>query len=133
MREELENDLVKLWNESIQNWIFKKLRESSANFRYSNGNNKQQFGIIQQSYKIRRKILHYTEIGRIYDRTCEKRVEKSKVAFQGSKIEIAAQFVTSGILSVYQHWFNSDRNVPLEELSKEIGGIVLYGIKSLER
>ena len=61
-------------------------------------------------------------------------LEKSSLAVIGSKkLEVAAQFITSGILATYQYWFNSDKSMPLEELSQEIGGIVLYGIKSLEQ
>ncbi len=56
-------------------------------------------------------------------------------AIQGNikKIDIAAQFITGGMLSTYQYWFNSDRSLPLEDLSREIGNVVLYGIKCLEK
>ena len=135
LREELENDLVKLWNESIQKWDFQKNFENPQQIfdiltEIINSNLELYSNLIKldaKSYIIRKLVESMTEL-------VKNELEKSKVAFQGSKkLEIAAQFVTSGILSVYQHWFNSDRNVPLEELSKEIGGIVLYGIKSLER
>ena len=133
MREELENDLVKLWNESIQKLDFQKNFENPQQIfdiltEIINSNLELYSNLIKldaKSYIIRKLVESMTELVKN---------ELDKVAFQGSKkLEIAAQFVTSGILSVYQHWFNSDRNVPLEELSKEIGGIVLYGIKSLER
>ncbi len=135
LREELENDLVKLWNESIQKLDFQKNFENPQQIfdiltEIINSNLELYSNLIKldaKSYIIRKLVESMTEL-------VKNELEKSKVAFQGSKkLEIAAQFVTSGILSVYQHWFNSDRNVPLEELSKEIGGIVLYGIKSLER
>ena len=135
LREELENDLVKLWNESIQKLDFQKNFENPQQIfdiltEIINSNLELYSNLIKldaKSYIIRKLVESMTEL-------VKNELKKSKVAFQGSKkLEIAAQFVTSGILSVYQHWFNSDRNVPLEELSKEIGGIVLYGIKSLER
>ena len=135
LREELENDLVKLWNESIQKLDFQKNFENPQQIfdiltEIINSNLELYSNLIKldaKSYIIRKLVESMTEL-------VKNELEKSKVAFQGSKkLEIAAQFVTSGILSVYQHWFNSDRNVPLEELSKEIGVIVLYGIKSLER
>lgn len=43
--------------------------------------------------------------------------------------ELCADFVTSGMVSVYQRWFNTGRVKPLEELSKEAGTLVLNGLR----
>ena len=43
--------------------------------------------------------------------------------------EMCADFITSGMLSVYQRWFNTGRKQPLEELSKEAGLLVIDGLR----
>lgn len=40
-------------------------------------------------------------------------------------------FVVAGLIASYREWFNSDRQVPLEELSKQISLIVSNGVVSI--
>jgi AcrR family transcriptional regulator len=47
------------------------------------------------------------------------------------KIDLICDYVTSGLISAYQSWFNSDRSQSIEELSKELSMLVSYGVKGL--
>lgn len=47
------------------------------------------------------------------------------------KADIMIDFVLSGMLSVYQHWFNSDRKVPIEEVSQLISRMSFEGINGV--
>ena len=38
------------------------------------------------------------------------------------------EFTFSGLISVYQRWFNSDRSTPIEEISSVITKLVISGI-----
>jgi len=48
-------------------------------------------------------------------------------------IDVVSKYVTSGLISIYQDWFNSDNKTSLEELSKQAGMLVLYGIEGLKK
>lgn len=43
------------------------------------------------------------------------------------------EFVSSGIISMYILWFDSDQKIPLEELAKTAGVLVSNGIDTLVR
>ena len=44
------------------------------------------------------------------------------------KIDLAAEFVTAGILAGYRCWFKSDRKKPLKDFSYEMGALILGGL-----
>ncbi|MFV0363007.1 MAG: TetR/AcrR family transcriptional regulator [Suipraeoptans sp.] len=46
-------------------------------------------------------------------------------------IQIITDYTISGIVSVYQSWFNSDRKMPLDNLAKIVSDILLHGIKHI--
>jgi AcrR family transcriptional regulator len=50
--------------------------------------------------------------------------------YSAEKIEIAAEYVTSGMYSAYKHWFNSDRKQPLEEFTLDVSHLVMGGLPS---
>lgn len=135
IREELENELVGLWNDAIEKLdvrnnlanpqrIFATLTEIiNSNLElYSN-----LMKLDARSHIVRKMTVALTE-------KVQGELEKSSVAHLGNRrLEYMARFITSGMLAAYQSWFNSDRALPLEELSKGMGDFVLYGIKGLER
>ena len=42
---------------------------------------------------------------------------------EGDRLEVIMEFTFSGLISVYQRWFNSDRSTPIEEISKALSRI----------
>lgn len=44
------------------------------------------------------------------------------------KIDLAAEFVTSGMFSAYRYWFNSDRKQTLEEFTDDVARLVMGGL-----
>ena len=135
IREELENDLIKLLDEATQKINFKQHISNpleifeiltdiiNSNIElYSN-----LFKLEAKSYIVRKimKSLIIRVKQELQTLPYEKLDEK--------KLDLVAQFITSGMVAAYQYWFNSNRLQPLEELSKEVGELVLYGIKSLEK
>ena len=63
------------------------------------------------------------------DKTCEKMTSQLDIA--NDKADIMIDFVLSGMLSVYQHWFSSDRHVPPEEVSQFISTMSFSGINGV--
>ena len=46
----------------------------------------------------------------------------------GDRLEVIMEFTFSGLISVYQRWFNSDSSIPVEEISSAITKLVIGGI-----
>ena len=62
----------------------------------------------------------------LIDKTCE--VMVAQIDVEQEKAEIMISFVLSRMLSVYQRWFNSDRTVPIEEVTQLISTMSFNGI-----
>ena len=63
------------------------------------------------------------------EKTCEVMVAQLEV--EAYKADIVIDFVLSGMLSVYQHWFSSARSVPAEEVSQIISTMSFGGINGV--
>ena len=63
------------------------------------------------------------------EKTCEVMVAQLEV--EAYKADIVIDFVLAGMLSVYQHWFSSDRSVPAEEVSQIISTMSFGGINGV--
>ena len=44
------------------------------------------------------------------------------------RLDLLLEFMMPGMVAVYQRWFNSDRSVPLEEISAQINLMVFEGL-----
>ena len=53
--------------------------------------------------------------------------------FRSEQFPYMIEFVSSGIISMYILWFDSDQKIPLEELAKTAGVLVSNGIDTLVR
>ena len=63
------------------------------------------------------------------DKTCE--VMVAQLDLDAYKADIMLDFVLSGMLSVYQHWFNSDQHISAEEVSQIISTMSFSGINGI--
>ena len=63
------------------------------------------------------------------DKTCE--VMVAQLDLDAYKADIMLDFVLSGMLSVYQHWFNSDQPISAEEVSQIISTMSFSGINGI--
>ena len=46
-------------------------------------------------------------------------------------LDILLDYVTAGMMSVYQHWFNSDRSKPINAISATVSTLTFRGINGL--
>lgn len=63
------------------------------------------------------------------DKTCE--VMVAQLDLDAYKADIMLDFVLSGMLSVYQHWFNSEQHISAEEVSQIISTMSFSGINGI--
>ena len=64
---------------------------------------------------------------KIYDSVMESSENKDPV-YVGTIVE----FISSGMMAAYRVWFNSGRTQSLEDVSRHIGNMVLYGVVGLK-
>lgn len=134
IREELENDLIVLWKDALKQLDFKKhISNPQKIFDILTDIINSNLELYSNLMKLDAKSHVIRKLNKaLTDLVKEGLSESAKFADNDIKTQIAAQFITSGMLSTYQYWFNSDKVMPLEELSKEIGDIVINGIKNIE-
>lgn len=65
----------------------------------------------------------------------ERTAEQLRAQFPAAEkaLEPAAQFLVSGMLTVYKEWFRGDRSRSLESVSKTVGTLCLQGLNGLLR
>ena len=47
---------------------------------------------------------------------------------EAAKIDLAVEYVTSGMFMAYRYWFNSDRKQSLEDFTDDIATLVIGGL-----
>lgn len=55
----------------------------------------------------------------------------TQIAIDEETFNIIIEYVFSGMLAVYRCWFNSDRNISLEQLAKPVSILTSYGINGI--
>ncbi len=135
IRDELEDELIRLLDEAIEKLDFRKNIGNPQRFyeilTEVIGENLELYGnllkIEAKSYVIRKIV------GILMDKMLKALKDSPFEMSDIKKLDLIAQFITSGMISAYQQWYNSGMSLPLEEVSKLIGTIILYGITSLDK
>lgn len=55
----------------------------------------------------------------------------SQIEIEEQKLDLIANYVVSGMLAVYQNWFNSDRSQSIEGLSNDVSIMAFSGINGM--
>lgn len=129
IREELENNLVTLLEQSVQELDFKKsIHDPQHIFEILTeilNTNLELYGHLMQ-LDARSHIVR--KIKNMLKNYVRQALTESDLFRNGCDLDLCTEYVTSGMLAVYQHWFNSDRSKPLDEVSRKVGQLVLYGL-----
>ena len=51
--------------------------------------------------------------------------------FNNHEVELISTYIVTGIISVYQYWFNSGRKMPINEFSEDVRKLVYSGVSEL--
>ena len=96
--------------------------------------------LIYQDFNFYQNLLshanaHGSLISKIKNALQEEFLESAKdqLAALPEQFPYMIEFVSSGIISMYILWFDSDQEIPLEELAKTAGVLVSNGIDTLVR
>lgn len=54
-----------------------------------------------------------------------------RLSLPQQELDIGIHFTLSGLISVFQHWFQSDRTLSLDELNKVVSRLSYYGVSDL--
>lgn len=90
--------------------------------------------LIADDIELYRQLMRMGSQSRVINRLTEFLNEKIKKAFARSyelgeeQVNLAAEFVLSGLFWSYRSWFNSDRQKSLKEFSTELGELVMGGL-----
>lgn len=135
IKEELENDLVNLWNDAIAQLDFEKnIANPQQLFTILNDILNKNMDLCSNLMKLDSKAHVVRKMTASLTALVKNALKESELASRGEEyLNITAQFITAGMLSAYQYWFNSDRTIPLEDLSDQIGTMVLFGIDKLKQ
>ncbi|MCR5350202.1 MAG: TetR/AcrR family transcriptional regulator [Acholeplasmatales bacterium] len=132
--EEIENDFIQLLEVSSRQLdfktyindpitIFEKLTEILnenldlyTNLMKLNSNSQLVSKMVQSiRLKIKEVLMESPLINKEYD------------------LDLTALYITSGLIGIYQEWFNSDKSIPLSKISKQAGLLVYNGINGLKK
>ena len=126
---EIENDLVKSINDAVIELNFKSniehplvMFETISNAINSN------FDLYSHLMKMNSESQLIKKLISLFKSYVEKALQQIELP-EGTDIDVAATFITAGTLNAYYVWFNSDRKTSLQDLSKQIGLLILYGIE----
>lgn len=130
IRDELENDLVDLLEQAVHELDFEKnIKNPQHIFEILTDILNTNLELYEYLMKLNARSHVVRKIDTMLKYNVRKAMEKSDELTDTVYLDLCADFVTAGMLSVYQNWFNSDRSIPLGEVSKEVGRLVLYGLK----
>lgn len=125
---EIENEMVASINETVKSinldgtpnqhfLIFKKISEVvNANMEF---------------YSVLMKLNYDSQLIKklisLFSEYAKKLLSQAKLP-NGVTVEYASIFIASGVLNTYYQWFNSDKTVSLDDLSKQLATLVVNSI-----
>lgn len=130
IRDEVENELVQLSEEAGREFTVERIKNPLDCFQILSEVINRDIDLYGNLFKINansqamRKIRENFQ-QKLYD------VFSRDVSLTDVQSQLCADFIASGMLTVFQKWFNSDRVVPLEEVSKQVGTLVVYGMQAV--
>ncbi len=129
--DEIENDIVSSFEKIIQHVDFKRNLENPYRiFETLNGviNSDMEFYSrlmkIDANSHLVRKIVSALTV-RVRQTLAE------QLPCDQRRVELVSRYITSGMLAVYQDWFNSSREQSIESLSKDLSVLVFSGVGGL--
>lgn len=131
IREELENELTALLEDAVVELDFRKnLKNPQHLFEILTDLLTSHLELCGYLMKINARSHIVRKIDSVLKHRIRDVMQESGLIVDSSKIDLCVEYVSSGILAVYQNWFNSDRSRPLKEISQDVGNLVYYGLQS---
>lgn len=126
--DELENELAQAFEKAIGNFDFatRNVQEIFLELARVLNQHIEIYGLLMKingNTRLVSKFVVYLKekIGQVIGRVSD---------YAAEKIEVAAEYVTSGMYMAYRHWFNSDRKQSLEDFTLDVSRLVMGGLPS---
>ena len=124
--EELENELLQSFERAAEKFVG-ELDEPKAVFGAI-------VYFIKENFEICNLLLRGTSNARLINkmidflRTKIRGIIEQNLQYPSEKIDLTVEFVTAGMFNAYRSWFLSENKKPLEEFSKELAELCLFGV-----
>lgn len=129
--EDIENDISQSYEELLGDIEFTKTMEAPYSlferFSILINMDPEFFGYLLSMNGNKALITRIMNL--LKNKTREKMV--SQLDVEEYRAEIMIDYILSGMLSVYQHWFNSDKSVPIEEVTQIISTMSFGGVNGV--
>lgn len=130
---EIENELVLAFDSVLSNIDFKQEMQNPY------GIFEKLTDIINQDFDFYSRLMKMNHNANLMQKLYVALKDRMKTSFlsqteiEDSQLNIVVNYMISGMLSVYQSWFNSDRAESIEELSKTVSIMTFSGINGFLR
>ncbi|MDD6237082.1 MAG: TetR/AcrR family transcriptional regulator [Clostridiales bacterium] len=130
---EIENELVSAFDEVLSNIDFKQEMKNPY------GIFEKLTGVINRDFDFYSRLMKMDHNVNLMQKLYVSLKDKMKISFLNQtdldeyQLNIVVNYMVSGMLSVYQNWFNSDRTQSIEELSKTVSIVTFSGINGFLR
>ncbi len=130
---EIENELVLAFDSVLSNIDFKQEMQNPY------GIFEKLTDIINQDFDFYSRLMKMNHNANLMQKLYVALKDRMKTSFlsqteiEESQLNIVVNYMISGMLSVYQSWFNSDRAESIEELSKTVSIMTFSGINGFLR
>ena len=125
---EIENELVLAFDNVLSNIDFKQEMKNPY------GIFEKLTGVINQDFDFYSRLMKMNHNANLMKKLYVALKDRMKASFlsqteiEEPQLDIVVNYMISGMLSVYQSWFNSDRAESIEELSKTVSIMTFSGI-----
>lgn len=130
---EIENELVLAFDNVLSNIDFKQEMKNPY------GIFEKLTGVINQDFDFYSRLMKMNHNANLMQKLYVALKDRMKASFlsqtdiEEPQLDIVVNYMISGMLSVYQSWFNSDRVESIEELSKTVSIMTFSGINGFLR
>ena len=124
--------------EELANELFELFERETKDFEDQISNPYESFGVLtkvlSENLELYGQLInldinsHFFQISVNYFKSKIREALKAREKLTERQIEFTTEYVTNGMFAAYRYWFNSDREMSLEQFSKEMGKLVLDGV-----
>lgn len=124
--EELENELAMDFEKTLVEFNFESVEDTmSAFYAFSE--------FLQANMEMYTLLMKIDGRSRLMEKIVAYLKEKVRsvlehTSVEAAKIDLAVEYVTSGMFMAYRYWFNSDRKQSLEDFTDDIATLVIGGL-----
>lgn len=124
--EELENELTIDFEKTLVEFKFESVEDAmSAFYAFAE--------FLQTNMEMYTLLMKIDGRSRLMEKIVAYLKEKVRSVLvdtkvEASKIDLAVEYVTSGMFMAYRYWFNSDRKQSLEDFTDDIATLVIGGL-----